>query len=34
MKASEKTIDDVVDEVEKIVEKKNAAYVTFRNKAG
>ena len=34
MRQSTKTIDNVVDDLEKILEKKNAAYVTFRDANG
>jgi len=30
MRSSEKTVDDVVDELEEILESGNAAYVTFK----
>ena len=34
MRESEKTTDDVIDELEEILEDGNAAYVTYRNKDG
>lgn len=34
MRKSEKTSDDVIDQLEEILENGNAAYVSFRNKDG
>lgn len=31
MRQSDKTVDDVIDELEKLLENKKGAYVTFRD---